>query len=298
MQVRQLHSGRPEAEQPALRRAAVRRVRRVRPGPRPANEGPPAQVQAQKGCGAGAVGVERLAAAAPLRRFEKELASSYRVMRSYTQSAALLFFVHTLAAELIEGKILPSVKEAAKATSVSNQSVKSARRVNRLGSQKLKNAVVKNEVAVSVAAKLATLPKPEQRTAVKNHKRISELESRPSLVRFAFGQAHAVECGSGPAATPPPPQGRSAHVGHLASNEAFPWQAHRPPNAWTFLPLRRRRVCRRSALLPTFRHPWQFREFRASCVSSWRDDDTRCATKLVTLLRATESPFSCVRQAM
>ncbi len=83
-----------------------------------------------------------------------------------------------LAAELMKGQICPGLNEAAKAVSVSSRSVKSANRVNRLGSSKLKNAVLKNEMAVSVAAKVATLPKSEQRAAVKNAHQIAELEEK------------------------------------------------------------------------------------------------------------------------
>ena len=71
-----------------------------------------------------------------------------------------------------------STKDAAKLAKVSRESVKRARSVVKNGSEKLKEAVAGGVINLKKAALVSKLPKPEQRTVVKNHKRISELESK------------------------------------------------------------------------------------------------------------------------
>lgn len=67
-----------------------------------------------------------------------------------------------------------SISTAAEALHVSEDSVKSARKVKSKGIQELSDAVVNGEVSVSKAAKIAELPKPEQAKAI-----IKAKEPRP-----------------------------------------------------------------------------------------------------------------------
>jgi len=66
-----------------------------------------------------------------------------------------------------------TVKEAAKSVNVSPRSVKDARKVSDKGTELLRKAVEKDEIPVSVAAKLADAPKETQRAAVSGGKTVA-----------------------------------------------------------------------------------------------------------------------------
>lgn len=66
-----------------------------------------------------------------------------------------------------------TVKDAAKSVNVSPRSVKDARKVSEKGTVELRKAVEKDEISVSVAAKLAEAPKETQRSAVDGGKAVA-----------------------------------------------------------------------------------------------------------------------------